>query len=275
MGRLLPSMQSVRSPTSIAIWRVCPLKRRCVRSTRSPIGATDATGTLVVAPESAAWTLWRTGVSVQARTPETGPVGGRSQAPTGATVLRVVVTRPPRSKLPHTSQVMPRCPTPPSARSAAPASPTAPPPTVITPLIGVCVVPSANRDPSSPAVGRVIARRRVIRHPVSSRSGSTIREQTPMTERACSAEHWQRYLAKYSSEVLRTAPDKDLTEVSAAQRAAGWLGFDGASPDSIGLLERRLGVALPPSYRGRRGTGGTRPVSATPPTRTTAVPSRA
>lgn len=66
---------------------------------------------------------------------------------------------------------------------------------------------------------------------------------------ARSVEQWQRYLAEYSVEVLRTASDDDLANISTAQRMAGWLGFDGASLESIGLLERRLGLTLPPSYR--------------------------
>ncbi|WP_203862458.1 SMI1/KNR4 family protein [Plantactinospora mayteni] len=66
---------------------------------------------------------------------------------------------------------------------------------------------------------------------------------------ARSVEQWRRYLTEYSAEVLRTASDDELAEVSAVQRAAGWLGFDGASPESVRLLEGRLGAALPPSYR--------------------------
>ncbi|WP_430785241.1 SMI1/KNR4 family protein [Actinoplanes sp. G11-F43] len=63
------------------------------------------------------------------------------------------------------------------------------------------------------------------------------------------AEQWQRYLAEYSADVLRTAEDDDLTEVSDRQRDTLWLGFDGAPADRLDALEQRLGVALPPSYR--------------------------
>jgi hypothetical protein len=64
-----------------------------------------------------------------------------------------------------------------------------------------------------------------------------------------SVEQWRRYLADYSADVLRTASDEDLAEVSDAQREAGWLGFPGADADRLDQTERRLGAALPPSYR--------------------------
>ncbi|GAA2600638.1 hypothetical protein GCM10010399_34310 [Dactylosporangium fulvum] len=66
---------------------------------------------------------------------------------------------------------------------------------------------------------------------------------------ARSVEHWRHYLAEYSADVLRTASGDELAEISDAQRATGWLGFDGADAERLALLEQRLGTALPPSYR--------------------------
>ncbi|WP_155369982.1 SMI1/KNR4 family protein [Catellatospora vulcania] len=62
-------------------------------------------------------------------------------------------------------------------------------------------------------------------------------------------EQWRRYLAEYSADVLRVAEDDELGQVSDAQRASRWLGFDGASAAQLAVLEQRLGTALPPSYR--------------------------
>ncbi|MEU7869221.1 SMI1/KNR4 family protein [Dactylosporangium sp. NPDC049140] len=62
-------------------------------------------------------------------------------------------------------------------------------------------------------------------------------------------EEWRQYLAGYSADLLQVAADGDLGEVSAAQRAAGWLGFDGADVARLAQTERRLGISLPPSYR--------------------------
>ncbi|GAA4946868.1 hypothetical protein GCM10025331_38150 [Actinoplanes utahensis] len=60
---------------------------------------------------------------------------------------------------------------------------------------------------------------------------------------------WRRYLAEYSDEVLRAAPGEALDDITEEQRAAGWLGFGGATPERLADVERRLGTALPPSYR--------------------------
>ncbi|GAA1783818.1 SMI1/KNR4 family protein [Actinomadura chokoriensis] len=62
-------------------------------------------------------------------------------------------------------------------------------------------------------------------------------------------EQWRRYLAEYSAEVLRGAPEDELHEVGDLQRSAGWLGFDGAGEGRLAALEQRLGVRLPQSYR--------------------------
>lgn len=66
---------------------------------------------------------------------------------------------------------------------------------------------------------------------------------------AHSVGQWRRYLAEYSADVLRTASDDELAMISDAQRAARWLGFDGADAERLALLEQRLGTVLPPSYR--------------------------
>jgi hypothetical protein len=64
-----------------------------------------------------------------------------------------------------------------------------------------------------------------------------------------SVEQWRRYLAEHSADVLRVAEDDELDQVSDAQRASRWLGFDGASAAQLAMLEQRLGALLPPSYR--------------------------
>ncbi|GAA4556930.1 SMI1/KNR4 family protein [Planotetraspora kaengkrachanensis] len=66
---------------------------------------------------------------------------------------------------------------------------------------------------------------------------------------ARSIKQWRRYLAEYSAEVLRASSDDDLREVSDLQRAACWLGFDGADEGRLATLEQHLGTRLPPSYR--------------------------
>ncbi|MBD3002974.1 discoidin domain-containing protein [Streptomyces sp. 5-10] len=62
-------------------------------------------------------------------------------------------------------------------------------------------------------------------------------------------EQWRCYLAEYSATILRVADEEELSEVSDEQRAAGWLGFEGADEESVLALEERLGTRLPPSYR--------------------------
>ncbi len=61
-------------------------------------------------------------------------------------------------------------------------------------------------------------------------------------------EQWRAYLADYSADVLRVAA-RDLSGVSDEQRAAGWLGFEGASEEQLVELEQRLGTRLPSGYR--------------------------
>ncbi|WP_432015034.1 SMI1/KNR4 family protein [Streptomyces cucumeris] len=62
-------------------------------------------------------------------------------------------------------------------------------------------------------------------------------------------EEWRDYLADYGADILRLSEEGELSEVSEAQRAAGWLGFDGADEARLTALEERLGTRLPPSYR--------------------------
>ncbi|WP_069161082.1 SMI1/KNR4 family protein [Nocardia altamirensis] len=62
-------------------------------------------------------------------------------------------------------------------------------------------------------------------------------------------EQWRAYLADYSADVLRVTEEDGLSNVSNEQRAAGWLGYEGASEEQLAELEQRLGTRLPPSYR--------------------------
>ncbi|RMI33581.1 SMI1/KNR4 family protein [Nocardia stercoris] len=62
-------------------------------------------------------------------------------------------------------------------------------------------------------------------------------------------EQWRAYLADYSADILRVAEDGEPSGVSDEQRAAGWLGYEGASAEQLAELEQRLGTRLPPSYR--------------------------
>ncbi|WP_460503008.1 SMI1/KNR4 family protein [Hymenobacter agri] len=63
---------------------------------------------------------------------------------------------------------------------------------------------------------------------------------------------WPDLLQQISQEVLA---DPSFIEtdwhgfVSPAQKESGWLGFPGATESDLRMLEQRLGVALPPSYR--------------------------
>jgi hypothetical protein len=67
--------------------------------------------------------------------------------------------------------------------------------------------------------------------------------------RLSSAEQWRSYLAEYSADLLRVSDPDDLPDVGDDQRAAGWLGYPGATEEQLAALERRLGACLPPSYR--------------------------
>ncbi|WP_435107932.1 SMI1/KNR4 family protein [Nocardiopsis synnemataformans] len=63
------------------------------------------------------------------------------------------------------------------------------------------------------------------------------------------AEQWRAYLAEYSADMLRVLTEDELPGTTAEQRAASWLGHDGASEEQVAELEERLGRRLPPGYR--------------------------
>ncbi|MFC4866736.1 SMI1/KNR4 family protein [Streptomonospora arabica] len=63
------------------------------------------------------------------------------------------------------------------------------------------------------------------------------------------AQRWRAYLAEYSADMLRVEEEDELGGVTDEQRAAGWLGYEGAPEERIADLEERLGTRLPPSYR--------------------------
>ncbi|MEU8825060.1 SMI1/KNR4 family protein [Streptomyces sp. NPDC048636] len=75
------------------------------------------------------------------------------------------------------------------------------------------------------------------------------RSSAPERPRPRTVEEWRAYLADYSADVIRTTPEDELADVSDEQRAAGWLGYEGASEERLAALEQRLGTRLPPSYR--------------------------
>jgi len=60
---------------------------------------------------------------------------------------------------------------------------------------------------------------------------------------------WREFLRSHSADFLGSASAEELSELTDDQRAAEWLGFEGASTAELTALEERLGMALPPSYR--------------------------
>ncbi|MFS7873327.1 discoidin domain-containing protein [Streptomyces asiaticus] len=80
-------------------------------------------------------------------------------------------------------------------------------------------------------------------------SVSAVPEPGSVTGPPRTVEQWRSYLAEYSTTILRVADEDELSEVDDGQRAAGWLGFEGADEESVLALEERLGTRLPPSYR--------------------------
>jgi hypothetical protein len=70
---------------------------------------------------------------------------------------------------------------------------------------------------------------------------------------------WRDFLARYSPAFLNSPylrrleadPHIDVSNfLSQAQREAEWLGFDPADEQAVAAAEERLGVRLPPTYRG-------------------------
>ena len=59
--------------------------------------------------------------------------------------------------------------------------------------------------------------------------------------------NWQTFLEQFSRSLL--ADDNIRAQQSQEILNSGWLGFPGASQEEIGVLEERLGIELPPSYR--------------------------
>lgn len=57
---------------------------------------------------------------------------------------------------------------------------------------------------------------------------------------------WRPFLETWSQEVIEAGA---YPELPAEVVEAGWLGFPGATEEQLGLLEARLDVTLPPSYR--------------------------
>lgn len=74
-------------------------------------------------------------------------------------------------------------------------------------------------------------------------------ETGTVAERLRTVEQWRSYLGQYGADVLRVSAEGELFNVSNEQRAAGWLGYEGADEQRIAALEDRLGTRLPPSYR--------------------------
>jgi len=58
---------------------------------------------------------------------------------------------------------------------------------------------------------------------------------------------WRPFLETWSHELIEARAYADLP---AEVVESGWLGFPGATEEQLSLLEARLGVKLPPSYRG-------------------------
>ncbi|WP_211121432.1 hypothetical protein [Streptomyces yatensis] len=63
-----------------------------------------------------------------------------------------------------------------------------------------------------------------------------------MTSGPRTVERWRRYLAEYSVEMLRLADADQLEQVGDDQRAAGWLGAEGADEHRLTAVEERLGA---------------------------------
>lgn len=60
---------------------------------------------------------------------------------------------------------------------------------------------------------------------------------------------WQTYLQRWNDFAFSSDDEIIAQGLTSALRERGWLGFDGASEAQIAAAEKRLGVALPPSYK--------------------------
>ena len=58
---------------------------------------------------------------------------------------------------------------------------------------------------------------------------------------------WRNFLTKWSKEILEF--DEFRKAFSAEVITSGWFGYPGASEEEINMVETRLGILLPPSYR--------------------------
>jgi hypothetical protein len=61
---------------------------------------------------------------------------------------------------------------------------------------------------------------------------------------------WRGYLREHSELRLRTADERERGRLAAEQLVTGWLGYEPATELTVSAAEQRLGVRLPPSFRG-------------------------
>jgi hypothetical protein len=61
---------------------------------------------------------------------------------------------------------------------------------------------------------------------------------------------WRGFLDGYSDDYLRQAGEEEMARLTEGQRESRWLGYEPAGEKAVAAVEERLGVRLPPSYRG-------------------------
>jgi hypothetical protein len=61
---------------------------------------------------------------------------------------------------------------------------------------------------------------------------------------------WRDFLRGYSDDFVRVATEEQLARLDETQRRTRWLGYAPAREKAVTAAEERLGVRLPPSYRG-------------------------
>lgn len=83
----------------------------------------------------------------------------------------------------------------------------------------------------------------------SAERAETVARGEPVASGPRTVESWRRYLAEYSAEMLLLADEEEQEQLSDEQRAAGWMGAEGADEKRLTALEERLGTRLPPSFR--------------------------